>query len=293
MSKSRNYVFTFNNYDGLPDLDHEFIRYGIYQEEIGEEGTVHLQGYIELTKPMRITAVTQLNNQALLGARLASRRGSQKQAIDYCKKRDDTYIAGPYEFGTPARQGERQDIINFKDDIIRGASSKELITEHTLEYFKYHKIIPHVRQLFKKQDPPIDPDSFNIPLLPIPKDRCMLFYGPSTLGKTEYAKAHFKNPLFVKKIEQLRELEPEHDGIVFDDMSFKHMPAEERLAILERRNPTCIHARYSNIPLDPYPPRIFTHNNNDIFFGPQDTEAQTCAIQNRLDVYPFSERLFD
>lgn len=279
----RNYVFTLNNYEDLPDLDHPDIQYAIYQEEIGANGTPHLQGYIELKKPMRYEAVKALNNYSLDGARFDKRRApTAKQAIDYCKKKDETYIAGPYEFGTHLGQGSRTDIKEYINAIKDGASRKQLLEDHTLEYVKFPKMVNHVRLLYKPPAKTIPIEEFVRGPIEIPKDRCLVIHGATSLGKTEFAKAHFKNPFYIRKLESLKELEPENDGIVIDDMSFKHFPAEERLAIIERRNPTCIYARFDNIPLDPDPPRIFVANYPDIFFNDNDQPHHVAAIKARL-----------
>lgn len=292
MSKSRNYCFTFNNYDGLPDLDHEFVRYSIYQEEIGEEGTPHLQGYIELTKPMRITAIIELNNWALHGAYLASRRGTQKQAIDYCRKRDETYLDGPYEFGSPARQGERQDLKDFTNSIKAKSTMKELLEEHTTEFYKYFKMIPVVSAIYSEK-PPVRPASdFIVPLIPIPSKKSIFIYGPTSIGKTEYARAHFKNPFLCTHLDELKNISTDNDGIIFDDLSFAHMPAEARIKILDRRLPSAIHLRYTYVTLDPAIPRIFVSNNPNIFYHDLDIPSQRAAIDERKEDHSLNLKLF-
>ncbi len=130
--------FTLNNPEGLIDFDHHKMDYLVFQEEIGESGTYHFQGYCEFTK--RLTFNTA---KALLGGatvHLERRRGSQAQAIAYCKdpaKRVDH--TEPYEFGEPAKQGKRVDLEGFKNAIQEGAKLRDLIEDHWMVVARYPK----------------------------------------------------------------------------------------------------------------------------------------------------------
>lgn len=109
----RNFCFTLNNYtqeeeDDIKKIHHEYIIYG---KEIGEEGTPHLQGYIELTKKMRFSSVKKLMPRAHIEAR----RGTQQQAIDYCKK-EGNFI----ELGICKNQGHRTDLDTVRRTALEG-----------------------------------------------------------------------------------------------------------------------------------------------------------------------------
>lgn len=88
-SKTRNWCFTLNNYTVSDETYLSNITktawclYIIFGKETGENGTPHLQGYIELKNCMKLTGL-----KAKFGSRyhFEPRRGSQAQAIDYCKK---------------------------------------------------------------------------------------------------------------------------------------------------------------------------------------------------------------
>lgn len=54
----------------------------LLEREVGESGTPH-QGYAELSCQMRFNRVKK---KSTLECFFAKRRGSQKEAIDYCKK---------------------------------------------------------------------------------------------------------------------------------------------------------------------------------------------------------------
>ncbi|AXQ66522.1 MAG: putative viral replication protein [Cressdnaviricota sp.] len=84
---SKNWCFTLNNYDEndlmiLKSSNSSKIL--VFQEEIGESGTPHLQGYIEfITKkrPFNVFAFSK-------AAHWEKRRGSKQEAIAYCSKAD-------------------------------------------------------------------------------------------------------------------------------------------------------------------------------------------------------------
>ena len=103
--KGRNWCFTLNN--PTPTEREEFRNfklgdyfvYMIYQEEMGDNGTRHFQGYLELREQQRITWLkTHFNNNA----HFELRRGTQEEAINYCKK-DETRVEDGQrgEFGQP------------------------------------------------------------------------------------------------------------------------------------------------------------------------------------------------
>lgn len=61
------------------------VRYVVFQQEIGENGTKHIQGYVELQSQKSLRQIrTAFGEQA----HYEQRRGTQAQAIQYCKKQD-------------------------------------------------------------------------------------------------------------------------------------------------------------------------------------------------------------
>jgi len=85
---ARGYCFTINNPTTWDTLDieqakqHEHFQYIITAIEKGTEGTEHIQGYIHFRKPIRFNALKSI----LQRAHLEQRKGSLRQAIEYCKK---------------------------------------------------------------------------------------------------------------------------------------------------------------------------------------------------------------
>lgn len=103
--------------------------------------------------------------------------------------------------------------------------------------------------------------------------------GETNTGKTEYAKTLFKNPHLISHIDQLKQFKAGiHDGIIFDDMSFKHWPRQAQIHILDIENPRGINVKHSVVTIPAGTPRIFT--SNDIIFDIHDT-----AIKRRISYF--------
>ncbi len=90
----RNWLFTINN----PELNDypegwktDNVKTLIYQVEQGEEGTIHLQGYLELQTPRQLEWIKAKLNQR---AHWERRKGTRSQAILYCCK-EETRLVHP------------------------------------------------------------------------------------------------------------------------------------------------------------------------------------------------------
>ena len=112
MPGAKNYCFTINNPispDVFPGGLPEDVHYVVWQLEKGAEGTVHIQGYVQLKKRMTMTQV-HAKWPIFKGGHLEVAKGSPSQNKDYCTKAE-TREQGPWELGTmQAGQGNRTDL---------------------------------------------------------------------------------------------------------------------------------------------------------------------------------------
>jgi hypothetical protein len=84
---SRRWILTLNNPLPLEMPNHwdtTNMKLLIVQLERGEEGTMHLQGYIEMKSPVRLTGMKKL----LPRAHLEIARGHRLECIGYCQKKE-------------------------------------------------------------------------------------------------------------------------------------------------------------------------------------------------------------
>ncbi len=169
MARYRNVCFTLNNPENMVMFDPHEMEYLVYQEEHPEGGTYHLQGYCEFKRQMSLNPAKELLGGA--GVHLERRRGTQEQAIAYCKK-DDTRVRFtiPVEEGTPRTQGKRVDLEGFKDAVMAGKRKRDLIDDHFGIIARYPKFYD---QLTMMNRPTRDTELV-----------VTLLYGETGLGKT-------------------------------------------------------------------------------------------------------------
>lgn len=146
---SKYFCFTHNNYS---DASFEHLKflfetkkfgYIIYGREVGESGTPHLQGYLEMKVATRMSTLITLMGK---GYHIEPRRGTQEEAHKYCRKgkqtKDNWYAIHPVtgesyrwthptygleaivtEMGTltvTMKPGTRTDIRLIKDTVNKG-----------------------------------------------------------------------------------------------------------------------------------------------------------------------------
>lgn len=143
----RNWCFTLNNPEDVDDLERrlrdDVVRYAIWQRERGDNGTEHLQGYLELKKPMRIAAVKRLMGTDRV--HLEQRRGTREQARDYCRK-DESSLGDRVELGEwQQRRGDRVDLHAFTGAIAAGDGDEDLIRDHPGPFLRYGSMVQRVR----------------------------------------------------------------------------------------------------------------------------------------------------
>jgi hypothetical protein len=133
--------------------------------------------------------------------------------------------------------------------------------------------------------------TFSRPLLDLTTN--WLLIGPPGTGKTQFALAHFKEPCLVSHIDDLKNITITTDGIVFDDMSFRHYAAGSIIHLLDREVSRTIHARYFNAQIPADLPKIFTNNRGDIFEPEKGaSEDEIGAINRRYRVLRVTAKLF-
>lgn len=167
-------MFTLNNPDGLlheSDLEAWGANYLLYQEEVGEAGTHHLQGYIEMPRPVRFSHFVGLE-----GAHFERAMGTNEECIAYCSK-DDTRVGGPYSFGKPSGgRGTRTDILKLRDAVKEGKRGRDLFDDDTLAgpAIRYVRGVDALARAYS--EPGMRDDI-----------RVVLHYGPPGTGKTHCA----------------------------------------------------------------------------------------------------------
>lgn len=276
---AKSWCYTLNNYneDEWACLMNLECNYHVIGREMGEKNnTPHLQGYITFTKNKRISALKKLNKR--IHWEIAK---SREEAINYCMKED------PSPFIADNRnQGHRTDLDDIATMLNNGKSVTEVARSHPGSFIRYHKGIERYAQLVQVQseraDYTLESCCDNIGLPPC-EDNVAVILGPSGCGKTQYALAHFDNPLQVSHMDDLLDFKPEeHDGIVFDDMDFHHLPRTAQIHITDWDNKRSIHCRYRTAQIPKHTRKIFTCNEYPFTYDD--------AIRRRIIVTEVTER---
>lgn len=143
--RGKCWCFTLNNYTGgerntidqlVESGDVTYLCYGV---ESGEQHTPHLQGYLELPRKRTLNSVKQLGG--LDRVHLESRRGTQQQAIDYCRKEGDFR-----EFGTKQHPGRRRDLERVRAALDNGSDVLTACGDDFALFLQYRKGLSAYRE---------------------------------------------------------------------------------------------------------------------------------------------------
>jgi hypothetical protein len=128
-------------------LEVEQCRYMVYQLEIGESGTPHLQGYVEFTKPWRFNRVRRF----LKGAHIEPRKGTRNEARAYCMK-EEGRIELPVEYGDWIPDCARIDVAEFHSHVMLNMSDFDLLQQDPVKYGHYGKSIERIRATLYRRE---------------------------------------------------------------------------------------------------------------------------------------------
>lgn len=122
-------------------------------------------------------------------------------------------------------------------------------------------------------------DDFNIDFV-WDMSRTLILWGPTNTGKTSLAKAFLPRALFVSHFDRLRDYNPiDYHGIIFDDMSFKHIPRESQIHLVDYNDDRDIHCRYTPAFIPAHTPKIITSNSHPLDILLVDDPAITRRVQ--------------
>jgi hypothetical protein len=281
MANARTWDFTLNNYtdaevDMLKNWQPEVSRM-VCSFEVGETGTPHVQGRICFKRNWRMSALKKLCPRAHWGKTIA------RQDFLYVMKEGSEIFVDVDN----RRQGKRNDLSEFKEAIKSGTQDGTLWEEHFGAMCRYSKSLEVMRTHLcpKKSVSEYDMKSFKLD--PVDLKKPVILYGKPGIGKTQYALAHFANPLLVSNMDDLKKLTPLNDGIVFDDMEFNHIPRSTQIYLVDELERT-IHCRFQNATIPKGMPRIFTTNRE--YGGIFDLNDE--AISRRCNVIEIKDNLF-
>ncbi len=249
MNRYRCWCFTLNNPDSnerefwkrltiSPETRRDLrVKYLIYQEEQGIEGTTHYQGYIELLGDDRKTMKYM---KETFGSRLhlERRRGTQSQAILYCKKtgEDGRITNGEHGEGGECKKGGTDKLSIAAPALRNGADMNEMRDDYCATYVKYGS---KLRAYFLE----LKPKRTWAP-------KIIIYYGKTGTGKSATARLKFPDAYWVPWPRVGGWWWPRYEGqktIILDE--FSHQIKFHTLLALLDRYPFDIQEKGNNMDL--------------------------------------------
>jgi len=318
--EAKRWCFTLNNpcladvYSEEYPIDPSIYDYLVAGNEKGESGTPHLQGFIIFKKKMRLSAVKKVFQRAHWEI---SQDENLTRAANYCKKGEQTHdeweqhhedgpnyglnadfaefgtLPSPNSCGSHTRQQGFALALQAEDvttalSVIQQHNPKEYVL-HRSQIHNNLQAHFHVTPIYK---PRYSLDMFCHPPLHFSDQHATLVWGDTNLGKTAFVKAHFKNPLFIRHMDRLKEFTSAYDAIIFDDMSFQHLPISTVIYLLDTDDDADIHVRYGVAKIPANTVKVFTHNTSNPFYNSQAEASQIAAVERRYKSFHVGNKLF-
>lgn len=211
--RARAWCLTINNWEKKDKeaFDHEDIQYYVYGEEVGEEeGTEHLQAYVEFKRRKTFSAVKGIFPTAHIEVRM----GKQEQAIAYCQKGDVFTFAGEM-----MHQGERADLCRVRQAALDGGmrtvtrSYNDQACRSAMRFLEYNE---------EERDE---------------KPSITWIWGPTGSGKSKLALELSKEEDRYTKTPDGTQWWPGYDGqtcVIFDDFTDSQFPFKFWLCLTDR-----------------------------------------------------------
>lgn len=178
---SKRWAFTCNNPgDWRPIYNAKTMAYLVWEHEVGDQGTPHIQGYVRFTSKSRLaTAQNKLNRP---GLHMDIAEGNEKQNRDYCMKEAgkpgwEGAEEGKYEPGAGAK-GHRSDL-DKAVDLVKERGYRAVATEFPKTYVLFHKGLAELEQAIKVP-PPAERPTHNV-----------IIWGNTGVGKSHLLKHTF------------------------------------------------------------------------------------------------------
>nr|WDE18001.1 rep [Porcine circovirus 4] len=132
----KRYCFTLNNYTEEEEkkikefLTSENCEYAVVGKEVGENGTPHLQEFVNLKKKMRFHPFKKAIGER---SHIEQARGTDCDNKKYCSKGGDLLL----EVGEPSAQGKRSDLKAAVAALNAGSSMSEVAREFPSVFIRY------------------------------------------------------------------------------------------------------------------------------------------------------------
>lgn len=138
----RGWCGTAFNLEALafPEEANEEIKFLIWQlESCPDTGRVHAQFYVEFHNAVRYSAAQRISGD--LVCHVEARRGTPKQAADYCRKSTSALTRASECGDLPAGPGSRTDLDQVQEALQQGTPPQEIASLYFSTWARYYRAI--------------------------------------------------------------------------------------------------------------------------------------------------------
>lgn len=221
----QNWVFTLNHPDSHPPLpqawDKSLIKFLVCQREVGKEGTLHYQGYVEFNARKRLTTLKKLNP----AVHWEPRKGSRMQAIKYACKTDTReegtepiWYPEAIDVNTPSCDTKKSKYADLKESLDQGSDMSTIAQEHFALWLRHHKSLEEYRQLR------VTPRNHNTEVIAI--------FGTTGTGKSQFCRDNFPNAYWKSRGDWWDGYR-NHEVVIIDEF-YGWLPLDFMLRLLDR-----------------------------------------------------------
>lgn len=274
------WCFTLNNpvisKEDLAKKLEPFCKYLVIGDEIGENATPHLQGYMELSNRKRMSQVSLLFAPAKPHLEPKSKNSTRHQAAVYCKK-DGNFV----EVGTaPPAPGIRKtkNLELICADIVAGKSLDDAILNREAAFVQNHN---GLKKLVEMQIKPANIRPMEV----------ILLFGKTGAGKTYFCFEHYPE-LFKKPIGKALWFDGyKNQKVVLIDEFRGQFPLSDMLQILDKYK-TQVEVKGGHTWLTNEVLLLTTNKHPSLYYGQwSGLEEEKYAFFRRLSkVYFFKKR---
>lgn len=252
MSRSRNFCFTTNNYDGTSFEDTVECAYIIYGKEVAETGTPHLQGFISFRNAKSLSAVIKLMKPRHVEAAVTI-----TAAIEYCMKEGD-YTERGTKPKTSKEKGEAEKR-RWETAFHAAAEGRDEDIPYDIR-FKHDLSIKRIRgDHLRKQE------------LPDTETQHLWYYGASGTGKSRRARTDHPDA-YLKMCNKWWDGYQQEPTVIIEDFDQRHEKVVHHLKLWADRYPFPAEIKGGMIKIRPnlvivtsnYHPNEIWHNDSDL-----------------------------
>ncbi len=209
--RSRAWCLTINNYtpDDLEYLKNYKAEYKCVGDEVGQNGTPHLQIYFRLKNSKTFSKI----KKEYPTAHIEQAIGNDKQNQEYCSKQKLII-----EEGDISSQGKRIDLVEIKNIMKEGGNMRDVVDLATnIQQIRMAEI--NFKYFERKRN-------F--------KPEVIWMYGPTGTGKSRLASEMCEDPFYSLDTIKWWEGYDQHEQVIIDDMRRDYCKFHQLLKLLDR-----------------------------------------------------------